>query len=108
MNEKQIAMCDQFVYIPQFGRGTASLNVNVASSIIMHHFSTWAGYEEAPRESERAKYVVESFVTGKDRERTEEEIQLAEERKRKREAEEAEEIDMSGPLVQEEEEEEEE
>ena len=95
MNEKQIAMCDQFVYIPQYGKGTASLNVNVASSIVMHHFSTWAGYEESERESERAKYVVESFVTGK-----EEELQLAEERRKRRE-DNAEDIDLSGPLVEE-------
>lgn len=100
MNEKQIAACDHFVYIPQFGQGTASLNVNVASSIVMHHFSTWAGYEEAARETERAKYVVESFVTGKDRERTEEEVHLAEERRRKREEGE-EEVELMGPLVDE-------
>lgn len=101
MNQKQISMCDHFVYIPQFSTGTASLNVNVAASIIMHHFSTWAGYEEAPRESDRAKFVVDSFETGKDRERTEEELQLAEERKRKKE--EAEEIDMGGVFEEEEE-----
>ena len=85
MNQKQISLCDHFVYIPQFSKGTASLNVNVAASIVMHHFSSWAGYEEAPREENRAKFVVESFETGKDRERTEDEIQLAEERRRKRE-----------------------
>jgi singapore isolate B (sub-type 7) whole genome shotgun sequence assembly, scaffold_16 len=100
MNEKQIAACDHFVYIPQYGHGTASLNVNVASSIVMHHFSTWAGYEEAERETERAKYVVESFVTGKDRERTEEEVQLTEERRKKREEGE-EDVELMGPLVDE-------
>lgn len=92
MNQKQISMCDHFVYIPQFSQGTASLNVNVAASIVMHHFSSWAGYEEAPREQDRAKFVVEAFETGKNRERTEEEMQLAEERKKKRE--EAEEIEI--------------
>lgn len=104
MNEKQISLCDHFVYIPQFSKGTASLNVNVAASIVMHHFSTWAGYEEAPREEDRAKFVVESFETGKDRERTEDEIQLAEERKKRREeAEEAEEVDVGGVFEEEEE-----
>lgn len=104
MNEKQISLCDHFVYIPQFSKGTASLNVNVAASIVMHHFSTWAGYEEAPREENRAKFVVESFETGKDRERTEDEIQLAEERKKRREeAEEAEEVDVGGVFEEEEE-----
>ena len=96
MNEKQIAACDHFVYIPQYGHGTASLNVNVASSIVMHHFSTWAGYEEAERETERAKYV----VAGKDRERTEEEVQLTEERRKKREEGE-EDVELMGPLVDE-------
>ena len=36
LSERQRALCEQFVYIPQFGRGTASLNVAVAASIIMH------------------------------------------------------------------------
>ena len=98
MNEKQLGMCDHFVYIPQFSQGTASLNVNVAASIVMHHFSTWSGYEEAEREKDRAKFVVESFVTGKDRERTEEEIQLSQERRRLREERENEDIDMEGVL----------
>ena len=98
MNEKQLGMCDHFVYIPQFSQGTASLNVNVAASIVMHHFSTWAGYEEAEREKDRAKFVVESFVIGKDRERTEEEIQLSQERRRLREERENEDIDMEGVL----------
>ena len=31
-------MCDFFVYIPQYGGGTASLNVTVAASIVLHHF----------------------------------------------------------------------
>jgi hypothetical protein len=44
------------VYIPQHGPGTASLNVTVAASIVLHHFATWAGYQE--REREGAKFVV--------------------------------------------------
>ena len=105
MNQKQISLCDHFVYIPQFSMGTASLNVNVAASIVMHHFSSWAGYEEAPREENRAKFVVESFATGKDRERTEDEIQLAEERRRKREeVEESAEVGIGGVFGEEEEE----
>ena len=59
MNEKQIATCDHFVYIPQYGKGTHSLNVNVAASICMHHLSLWAGYDESAREEDRAKFVVE-------------------------------------------------
>lgn len=39
MSDKQMATCDRFVYIPQHGAGTASLNVAVAASIVMHRFS---------------------------------------------------------------------
>jgi tRNA G18 (ribose-2'-O)-methylase SpoU len=56
MTEAQKAICDGFVYIPQYGPGTASLNVSVAASIVMHHFALWAGYEERSREGE--KFVV--------------------------------------------------
>lgn len=46
------ALCDHFVYIKQCGvGGTASLNVAIASSIVLHHFSVWAGYPELPRDS---------------------------------------------------------
>ena len=53
MTEAQKAICDGFVYIPQYGPGTASLNVSVAASIVMHHFALWAGYEERSREGEK-------------------------------------------------------
>jgi tRNA G18 (ribose-2'-O)-methylase SpoU len=36
LNERQIAVADSFVYIPQYGHGTASLNVHVATTIILH------------------------------------------------------------------------
>jgi tRNA(Leu) C34 or U34 (ribose-2'-O)-methylase TrmL len=52
------ALCDHFVYVPHYGSGTASLNVTVATSIVLHHFGVWAGYAEAPRESGRDKFVV--------------------------------------------------
>lgn len=42
MNAAQVAICDDFVYIPQYGGGTASLNVTVAASIILHTFALWA------------------------------------------------------------------
>lgn len=41
MSERQRAYCDSFVYISQYGGGTASLNVTVATSIILHRFSAW-------------------------------------------------------------------
>ncbi|CAH0482806.1 unnamed protein product [Peronospora belbahrii] len=42
MNSTQMAICDEFVYIPQYGGGTASLNVTVAASIILQSFALWA------------------------------------------------------------------
>eukprot|EP00978_Attheya_sp_CCMP212_P015962 scaffold41442_cov53-Attheya_sp.AAC.3 len=42
MNSKQMAVCDGFVRIAQYGGGTASLNVNVAASIVLHRFHTWS------------------------------------------------------------------
>lgn len=56
LSEQQKGICDSFVYIRQYGAGTASLNVTVAASIVMHHFGLWAGYEERGREGE--KYVL--------------------------------------------------
>ena len=57
MTENQKAICDGFVYIRQHGPGTASLNVSIAASIVMHHFALWAGYDERAREGE--KYLVQ-------------------------------------------------
>lgn len=42
MNEKQMRVCDGFVRIAQYGGGTASLNVSVAASIVLHRFHHWA------------------------------------------------------------------
>ena len=46
----QREVCDRLMYIPQFGAGTASLNVAVASSIVLHRFASWAKYRERSRE----------------------------------------------------------
>lgn len=56
LSAKQLQACDKLVYIPQFGPGTASLNVNVAAAIVLHQFTVWAGYAERPRAGQ--KYVV--------------------------------------------------
>uniref|UniRef100_A0AAV1UPB4 tRNA/rRNA methyltransferase SpoU type domain-containing protein n=1 Tax=Peronospora matthiolae TaxID=2874970 RepID=A0AAV1UPB4_9STRA len=42
MNSAQVAICDDFVFIPQYGGGTASLNVTVAASIVLQSFALWA------------------------------------------------------------------
>jgi tRNA G18 (ribose-2'-O)-methylase SpoU len=44
LNSKIIEICDQLLYIPQYGHGTASLNVSTATAIILHHFARWAQY----------------------------------------------------------------
>lgn len=41
LNQKQMNACDAFVMIPQYGSGTASLNVYVAASIILQRFHQW-------------------------------------------------------------------
>lgn len=54
----QLAVCDQFVYIPQHSAATASLNVNAACAVVLHHFAQWAALPEAPRDG--FKFVEES------------------------------------------------
>ncbi|KAJ0548811.1 putative tRNA (guanosine(18)-2'-O)-methyltransferase [Helianthus annuus] len=56
LSAKECDFCDYFVYIPQYGCGTASLNVTVAASIILHHFAVWAGFPERTRDGN--KFVV--------------------------------------------------
>jgi tRNA C32,U32 (ribose-2'-O)-methylase TrmJ len=50
LNERQMRACDSFAYISQYGVGTASLNVAVAASIVLHHYAVWAGYQERSRQ----------------------------------------------------------
>jgi tRNA G18 (ribose-2'-O)-methylase SpoU len=38
LHEKHMASCDTFVMISQYGGGTASLNVYVAASIVLHRY----------------------------------------------------------------------
>ncbi|XP_042516427.1 putative TrmH family tRNA/rRNA methyltransferase [Macadamia integrifolia] len=56
LSPKECEICDFFVYIPQYGCGTASLNVTVAASIVLHHFGVWAGFLERTRDGN--KFVV--------------------------------------------------
>jgi tRNA G18 (ribose-2'-O)-methylase SpoU len=41
LNAKQLNSCAAFVRIPQYGGGTASLNVYVAAGIVLHRFHHW-------------------------------------------------------------------
>ena len=47
------AICDQLVYIPQYTSKTASLNVTVATSIVLQRFASWADYQEASVHGEK-------------------------------------------------------
>lgn len=88
LHDKHKALCDDFVYIPQHGVGTASLNVMVAASIVMHHYALWAGYAERERDPDNAeKFLVAKRVmrTGAADERTEEDDHVAAARARERE-----------------------
>lgn len=53
-----LEICDDLVYIPQHFPGTASLNVAIAGSIVLHQFAQWAGYPECRFEGQ--KFEVDS------------------------------------------------
>ena len=42
MSIYQKEVSDSFIYIPQYGSGTASLNVYVATTLILHRYNLWA------------------------------------------------------------------
>lgn len=80
------ALCDHFVYIPQYSQGTASLNVAVATSIVMSHFATWAGYPEAPRDPAAPEKFLVTLPPPKRGATTELDLERQRERKARREA----------------------
>jgi tRNA G18 (ribose-2'-O)-methylase SpoU len=48
LQEKQIQSCDMFCRIPQYGSGTASLNVYVAASIVLYQFHLFQRRQQTP------------------------------------------------------------
>ena len=42
LNDRQKSVCDGFLYIPQYGNGTASLNVAVATTVVLQRYFLWA------------------------------------------------------------------
>eukprot|EP00929_Paragymnodinium_shiwhaense_P022504 TRINITY_DN14365_c0_g1_i1.p1 TRINITY_DN14365_c0_g1~~TRINITY_DN14365_c0_g1_i1.p1 ORF type:complete len:275 (-),score=34.38 TRINITY_DN14365_c0_g1_i1:23-847(-) len=46
LTREQIDVCDDFVYIPQFGAGVGSLNVACACSVVLYQFTVWANSGE--------------------------------------------------------------
>jgi len=49
-----------FIYVPQFGNGTASLNVGVACAIAMCSFAVWANFPERKRHPCTDKFLVDA------------------------------------------------
>lgn len=47
LSPKQLEIADRLVYIPQFGTAV-SLNINVATGIVLSQFARWAGYAQTP------------------------------------------------------------
>eukprot|EP00968_Pinguiococcus_pyrenoidosus_P014351 scaffold1307_cov200-Pinguiococcus_pyrenoidosus.AAC.40 len=45
-------MCDQFLLIKQFGNGTASLNVAVATHIVCQRYASWREAQEVEEEAD--------------------------------------------------------
>ena len=56
LSKASLSVCDHLVYIPQHGQATASLNVNAACAVVLHHFAMYSALPEAPRDG--AKFVV--------------------------------------------------
>jgi tRNA(Leu) C34 or U34 (ribose-2'-O)-methylase TrmL len=48
--DKHMQSCDMFCRIPQYGAGTASLNVYIAASIIFYHFHMYQGEQKSKNE----------------------------------------------------------
>ncbi|XP_019180856.1 PREDICTED: uncharacterized protein LOC109175928 [Ipomoea nil] len=85
LSAKECEICDFFVYIPQYGCGTASLNVTVAASIVLHHFGAWAGFPERSREGNKYVVAERPSMQGKRNYCMESAESIAEERKLKKE-----------------------
>lgn len=62
LTERQRAMCDGLVRIPQYGHAR-SLNVHVAGAIVLHHFAAWADFPERPIEGQ--KFVPAEWMPGR-------------------------------------------
>ncbi|KAI9115071.1 hypothetical protein K1719_014084 [Acacia pycnantha] len=85
LSNKECEICDFFVYIPHYGGGTASLNVTVAASIVLHHFGVWAGFAERSRDGNKFIVAEKPMKQGRRNYCAETEETIAEERKARRE-----------------------
>lgn len=65
LEDWQMELCDDFVYIPQFGTAV-SLNINAATAVCLHRFSDWAkredptNWRETPRSGDQ--YIAQETV----------------------------------------------
>lgn len=41
LSASQVRSCDDYIYVPQYGQGIESLNVNVASAIVLNQYTEW-------------------------------------------------------------------
>ena len=41
LSPAQKSICDGYIIIPQYGKATASLNVHVASCLVLYRYSQW-------------------------------------------------------------------
>lgn len=57
IDDQVLNLCDEIIYIPQYGNGTSSLNVSVSCAIILHNYAVWANYEETKIDNK--KFVIE-------------------------------------------------
>lgn len=57
MHPAVAAKCDRFVYVPQFGNGTASLNIAVAGSIVFHEYASQMQFKQHPINGQ--KFIVD-------------------------------------------------
>ncbi|OMP11783.1 tRNA/rRNA methyltransferase, SpoU [Corchorus capsularis] len=107
LSAKECEICDFFIYIPQYGGGTASLNVTVAASIVLHHFgdarvyvllrslscrssytwdcAVWAGFSERIREGNKFVVAERPLNQGSRKYCKETDDSIIEERKSRRE-----------------------
>ncbi|KAF3457274.1 hypothetical protein FNV43_RR01931 [Rhamnella rubrinervis] len=86
LSAKECEICDFFVYIPQYGCGTASLNVTVAASIVLHHFGVWAGFSERSRDGNKFIVAEKPVKQGRRSYCSETADSIIEERKSRRES----------------------
>ncbi|MBA0600046.1 uncharacterized protein LOC105777716 [Gossypium raimondii] len=86
LSAKECEICDFFVYIPQYGGGTASLNVTVAASIVLHHFGVWAGFSERIRDGNKFVVAEKPLKQVSRKYCTETDDHIIEERKSRRES----------------------